>query len=287
KNDENLQTVLIFKYGRKERFAMALPLIRRIERIFASDIEHVGDKEFVTINDISTRVLRLDQVLDVSPGVGKDGMFLILPRYIKRPVGLLASGLVDIEETNVELNVESYMEDGLLGTFVIQDRMTLFIDIYRLIEKIEPEWFADRRMNSFGTPGPPDKDAISDASAKRVLLVEDASFFRHLIKGYLEADGYDVITAEHGKAGLERMNENQFDLIVSDIEMPVMDGWDFVKSVRGGTRQNNIPTVALTALDSDRDRAKAKRCGYDRYEVKIDRERFLTTVAEILGEERD
>ncbi|QTA90487.1 hybrid sensor histidine kinase/response regulator [Desulfonema magnum] len=271
KSDENLQTVLLFKYGEKEQFAMSLPLIRRIERISISDIEYIGEKEFVTINGISTWILRPDKVLTVSPGAERDDMFLIIPKYIRQPMGLLASELVDIQEASVELNVESYMEDGLLGTSVVRDHMTLFIDIYRLIEKAEPEWFDERR-----TENPP-PDAI-----KQVLLVEDASFFRQLIKGYLKADGYKVITAENGQAGLDRMNETQFDLIVSDIEMPVMDGWDFMENVRKNEQKNHIPAVALTALDAEKDREKAIKCGYDRYEIKLDRERFLTTVAEML-----
>jgi two-component system chemotaxis sensor kinase CheA len=141
--DEDLQTVLLFRYGEKEQFAMSLPLIRHIEQISMSDIEQVGEKEFITVDGISTRVLRPDHALSVSPVVEREEMFLILPKHIKHPVALLASSLVDIEETPAELNVESYMGDGLLGTGIIRDSMTLFIDIYRLTEMIEPEWFAD------------------------------------------------------------------------------------------------------------------------------------------------
>ena len=67
-NDDDLQTVLLFKYGEKEHFAMTLPLIRRIERISTFHIEEIGEKEFITINNISTRILRLDQVLDAAVG---------------------------------------------------------------------------------------------------------------------------------------------------------------------------------------------------------------------------
>jgi len=267
---DDIQTLLLFRYGEKEQFALSLPLIRRIERIKTSAIEEVGEKEFITVSGISVRVIRPDQVLKVSPGVGQDEMFLILPKYIRKPVGLLASALVDIEESAVDLNVDSYMEDGLLGTAVIRDHITLFPDICRLAEKIEPEWSA-RRVRS---------DACEPfLQSKQVLLAEDASFFRQLVKGYLESEGYKVITAENGRAALDRFNENRFDLIVSDIEMPVMNGWDFIRTVRKGS---NIPAVALTALDSEKDRKTAKDCGYDRYEVKIDREHFLTTVAGLL-----
>ncbi|MCP4347498.1 MAG: hybrid sensor histidine kinase/response regulator [Desulfobacterales bacterium] len=273
KGDRDLQTVLLFKYGEKEQFAIALPIIRRVERISVSEIEHIGEKEFITINGISTLVLRPDKVLNVSPGNEKEEMFLILPKYIKRPVGLLASTLVDIEESPVKLNADSYVEDGIMGTSIIRGCMTLFTDMFRLVEKAEPEWFSDRRKEA-----PPPDDT------KKILLVEDASFFRHLVKGYLESDGYSVITAENGQLGLDRINDTTFDLVVSDIEMPVMNGWDFLKNVRRGSRQHGIPAVALTALNSEKDRIKALKCGYDRYEVKIDREKFLTAVAELLNE---
>jgi len=272
RNDEDSQTVLLFRYGKKECFAMALPLIRRIEKISVSDIEQVGDKEFITIDGISVFILRPDNVLKVSSfAEKKDEMFLILPKYIQRPVGLLASELIDIETISVKLNVESYIEDGLLGTTIVRGHITLFTDIYRLVEKADPEWFTDRRKK---TPPP--------EAAKQILLVEDASFFRQLVKGYLESDGYRIITAENGKEGLDHMNHNVFDMIVSDLEMPVMDGWNFLKSVRQKKEWQNIPAIALTALDTEKDRNAAVKCGYNRYEIKIDREQFLTSVAELL-----
>ncbi len=274
--DEDLQTVLLFKSGEKEQFAIALPLIQRIEAITMSDIQMVGEKEYITIDGISTLVLRLDRVLKVTPVTEKEEMYLLLPRHIKRPFGILISKLVDIEVTAVELDVDSYPEDGLLGTDIIRGSMTLFIDIYRLVEKIEPEWFSHGKRGPSGTAGLPAE------SEKQILLLEDLSFFRHLVKGYLEAGGYKVITAENGRAGLERMDETEFDLIVSDLEMPEMNGWDFLKHVRQGTHQQNIPALALTALDSEKDRQLALDCGFDRYEVKLDRERFLASVAELL-----
>ena len=65
-----------------------------------------------------------------------------------------------------------------------------------------------------------------------------------------------------------------------------MDGWDFLKHVRQGKHQQDIPAMALTSLDTDKDRKRAMECGFDHYEVKLDRERFLTTVAELLDLEK-
>ncbi len=275
---EEMQTVLLFKNGPYEHFAIALPLIRRVEPIKISAIEQIGKRQYITIDGLSTLVLSLDNVLNVSPLTAKDEMYLILPRHIKRPVGLLISELIDITETTIELNVESYIEDGLLGTDIINSNMTLFIDIYHIVEIAEPEWFAERRIGLFGTPEPPPE------STRQVLLLEDVSFFRHLIKGYLEADGYQVTAVENGQRGLEYLGKNEFDLIVSDLEMPVMDGWEFMRNVRKGTRQSDIPAIALTALNTEKDRVFTMECGYNCYEVKMDREQFLTSVAKILKE---
>ena len=275
---DDMQTVLLFKNGPHEHFAIALPLIRRVEPIKTADIEQIGQRQYITIDGLSTLVLSMDKVLNVSAVDAKEDMYLILPRHIKRPIGLLISELVDITETAIELNVQSYIEDGLLGTDIINNNMTLFIDIYHIVEIAEPEWFAERRMGLFGSPEPP------PASTWKVLLLEDASFFRHLIKGYLEADGYQVTAVENGQLGLECLKKNKFDLIVSDLEMPVMDGWDFMRNVRREIRQSEIPAIALTSLDTEKDRIQTMECGYNRYEVKMDRERFLTAVAQTLKE---
>jgi two-component system chemotaxis sensor kinase CheA len=122
-----------------------------------------------------------------------------------------------------------------------------------------------------------------DGSQKEILLLELDPFFRRLIKGYLEADGYRVITAENGQIGLDRIKESEFDLIISDLEMPIMDGWEFMKNVRQGTYQQDIPALALTVLDNEADRKRAVECGFDGCEVKLNRKRFLASVAELLG----
>ncbi len=270
KTDET-QTVLLFKSGDQERFAVTLPLIRRIEKIDPSRIETIGDKQYITIDGVSTMVLRMDDVLTVSPCAAVEEPFLLLPKHIKRPFGILVSSIVDIADAPMTLSTDGYMADGLLGTAIIDDRTTLFIDIFRLIELAEPEWFAERRKLA----PPPDVQ-------KRVLLAEDTAFFRQLVKGYLESDGYTVATAEDGKEALQYLNAADYDLIVSDLEMPVLDGWRFLERVRSDPRWSDLPAVALTALDSEADRRSALAVGFNAYVIKINREELLATVSKLI-----
>ncbi len=268
---ERTQSILLFKSGPQEQFAISLPLIRRIERIPLSQVERVGEKEFVTIDGVSTRILKMEQHLNVSPCPEKDTILLLLPKHIKHPVGILISNVVDVLETEVNLSTDSYMEDGLMGTAVIEDKMTLFIDIYRLVEKAEPDWFIERRKNA---PSPQER--------KRILLVEDTVFFQQLVKGYLEADGYEVFTAENGKRALEVLHDTTVDLIVSDIEMPIMNGWTFMKAVRAEEALQTIPSLALTSLDSEIDKERTYEAGFNGHETKIEREQLLVRVAELM-----
>ncbi len=266
--------VLVFRCGKAEQFALPLAVIRRIEKIRPGNVEKIGEQEVISLEGRAVRILRPEQVLSVSPCEEKEEMFLLLPRNVPYPVGLLISELGDVVRTPGELNVKTYMEDGLSGTALIQGRMTLFPDIYRICEIFSERYTPEIFGKKIRKPQNPDQVC-------RVLLVEDTPFFRQLVKRYLQTEGYAVTTAENGREGLKRMEESFFDLIVSDIEMPVMDGWSFIQNVRTDSRQKDIPAVALTALDSEETRQKAEKYGFNRYEVKIDKKRFLKAVSEI------
>ncbi|MBI3794005.1 MAG: response regulator [Nitrospinae bacterium] len=263
------QTVLLFKSGEAEQFAVALPMVKRIETISPVRVEKIGGKEYITIDGVSTLVIRIENHLKVSPCVNKDEMYLLLPKHYKNPYGVLMSSLIDTTETSIELNTDTYKEDGILGTSIIRDKMTLFPDLNTLVEMAEPAWFVGEKVI-----------AVSKA---RILLVEDSPFYRQLVKKYLETRGYDVSTAENGQDALEKLKHIETDVLISDLQMPVMDGLQLIKHVRNNQRWKNLPTVALTGLNSETSRLKAEEAGFDRYALKADKERLLETVAELVA----
>ncbi len=144
--EQKSRTVLLFKSGKNEQFVAHLQMLRRIEPIKTKDIEMIGDREFITVQGTSTLILRLDHVLDVSPVFDQEEMFLIIPRNVDHPVGFLASSLVDIEEISIDLDESSLPMDGLLGSCVLRNIMSLFLDIPRILELSEPQWF-DKSAN--------------------------------------------------------------------------------------------------------------------------------------------
>lgn len=258
------QAVLLFRYGPDEQFAVPLATIRRIETVRMERVERVGEQEFVTVDGISTRILRPDRFLSVSACEPRTEMFLLLPKNPRRPAGVLLSAVVDTDTVSADVTSNAYRADGVVGSAVVRGRMTLFLDVYRLLDSLEPS------VTTLALPPP---------RSGRILLVEDTQFFRSLVKGYLEAAGYEVVTADNGAEGLAALDRGSFDVIVTDIEMPVLDGWGFARGLRARPDGSRIPLLALTTLGSEADRARAEALGFDGYELKLDRERFLEAVA--------
>jgi DNA-binding response OmpR family regulator len=101
--------------------------------------------------------------------------------------------------------------------------------------------------------------------AKRVLVVDDETRLAHLVRGYLEQDGYEVATAGNGREALLVSREFAPDLIVLDLMMPDMDGWEFMRHMR---RERDTPVIMLTARVEENDRIAGLEMGADDYLTK-------------------
>jgi two-component system chemotaxis sensor kinase CheA len=112
--------------------------------------------------------------------------------------------------------------------------------------------------------------------------VEDSNFFRSHVKNYLESQGYEVIEAIDGKDGFEKLCNNRVDLIITDIEMPVMDGYSFTKKLKSDERFAHLKVMALTAMTGEEDIKKGLEAGIDNYQIKLDRENLLDAVMSFL-----
>jgi len=264
--------ILLFKSGKEEFFAVPLLLMRRVELIDPKRIQTIGGNEYISVDNVPTLIVRLEKLLNVSECEISDKMYLLLPKQSLRPIGILVSKLIDVINLPLVLNKESYMEEGLLGTAIVNDFITIFIDIYRLVESAERKIFGDT-IN--GTN--------DEEETKTILLAEDTLFFQRLVKGHLTSAGYDVITADNGAEALEKLKANKVDMIISDIEMPEMDGLEFLRAVRSDDQFPYIPAIALTSLDSEKDREVGLKAGFDAYEVKVDRDQIVEVVSKLLS----
>jgi two-component system chemotaxis sensor kinase CheA len=119
---------------------------------------------------------------------------------------------------------------------------------------------------------------------KRVLLVDDSITTRGLERSILEAAGYEVMTAADGAEAWRLLQEKGADILVSDIEMPNVDGFQLTERVRGASRFARLPIVLVTGLASESDRARGLDLGADAYLVKsaFQQSSLLETVADLV-----
>lgn len=119
--------------------------------------------------------------------------------------------------------------------------------------------------------------------AKRLLVVDDDPGLLRAVAETLRAEEYDVTTARRGAEALVRVAESLPDLIVSDIRMPGMDGYELVRNLRASARTKLIPIVFLTAKDETADRIAGFRVGIDAYLTKpFEPDELVAVVANIL-----
>jgi two-component system chemotaxis sensor kinase CheA len=120
---------------------------------------------------------------------------------------------------------------------------------------------------------------------RRILVVEDAFSTRELEKSILETHGYLVDTAVDGLDALSRMTENKYDLIVSDIEMPRMDGFELCNTLKKNERFKDIPFVMVTAFQKEEDKRRGMEVGAAAYIVKsaFEQTNLLDTIERLVG----
>ena len=117
----------------------------------------------------------------------------------------------------------------------------------------------------------------------KILLVEDNEMNRIMLSRRLTKRGYEIVNATSGDKGIELALSETPDLILMDMSLPVMDGWEATRRLKADEATRGIPVVALTAHAMSTDREKALEAGCDAYETKpVELPRLLSTIEELL-----
>jgi CheY-like chemotaxis protein len=118
----------------------------------------------------------------------------------------------------------------------------------------------------------------------KILLVEDNEMNRDMLSRRLERKGFEVVIAVDGQAGVELASSSNPDLILMDLSLPVMDGWEATRCIKADPATQKIPVIALTAHAMAGDEQKALEAGCDDYDTKpIDLKCLLDKIENLLG----
>jgi two-component system chemotaxis sensor kinase CheA len=262
--DDDIVSLLVFRAGSQQSKAVPLSLVTRLEEIDCRKIEISDGRYLVQYRDQLMPLLRID----AEAGLKKEGAQPILVFSDQgRSMGLVVDEIVDIVEERLDIEVSSE-RPGVLGYAVVKGATTEIIDVGHYLPQAFEDWFR-RRDTSAARP------------ARTVLLVDDSPFFRELLAPLIKAAGYRVVAAASAADALAALkSEARFDLIVTDIEMPDMDGFALAEAVRAMPGSAEIPIIALAAMISTDAVERGRAVGFHDFVAKFDRTGLIAAIKE-------
>ncbi len=261
---ESTASFLLFRAGGDEVKAIPLGLVTRIERVPAASVEHTQGRYVVQYRDHLMPLVPFNETQDWQ---NSETYSVLVFTEKNRSVGLVVDAIVDIVEDRMDIALTAN-QPGLLGSAVIAGKAIDVIDAGHFLTLGFHDWFGGV---GHGDAAPSDR--------REALLVDDSLFFRNLMTPYLSAAGWKVTTCKDAEEALKlRETGRRFSVIVSDIEMPGLDGMGFARDVKADPRWRDIPFVALSSLATQGIVEKSYEAGCDHYVAKSNREELLRTM---------
>ncbi len=264
------ERILVFSAGTPETFAMHIANIQRIEKIETSRIERIGAHDYLRRKDGPTlRLLRIQDHLAVTPaGPLPAEVHIIVPRLVHHPVALIADCILDATDLPAgALDSASFRSPGILGTASLNERLTIMIDLYGIMQAAG----LDNEIDGFAA-----------LSGLRVLVAEDTAFFREAVRRGLHGRVKTLDIAEDGEAAWQRLQKNVYDVLITDLEMPRLNGFELTQRIRADARLKHLPIIALSARDNEDFHRRAELAGINHYETKLDRDRLCSAITTVL-----
>jgi two-component system, chemotaxis family, sensor kinase CheA len=262
--ESDLKTVslLVFRAGSAELKAVPLSLVTRLEEIDCRKIEVSGGRHLVQYRGQLMPLVRLHDEFRIR-AEGTQPLLVFSDRG--RSMGLAVDEIVDIVEDKLDIEVPGE-SPGSLGSAVVRGQATEIIDLGYFLPLAFQDWF---RRNDAQVAGEP----------RSLLLVDDSAFFRNMLAPVLKAAGYEVTAAAAAEEALAMLKAGrQFDVIISDIEMPGMSGYELAEAVRGEPRGAKVTLIALSALASETMVERGREAGFDDFVGKFDRQGLIAAL---------
>ena len=262
---EQQQTIVLFRTGENEYYGVPLAFVIRLEKFSSSQIEYSGGRQVMQYRNEILPLIRLEDYLKIPITPDPETLSLIV-FAVERQIGLVVHEIIDTVEISAHIDTETFKQKGILGSTIVQGHSVLILDVHGLIEMAYPTWYKKFFVS---------KISEDDREKTTVLIVEDSAFFLNIERSYLEAAGYQVITAQNGKDAQEKLENQVVDVVVTDIDMPICNGYELTRAIRAHKQWKHLPVMALTSLSGEKNKEKGLEAGIDEYQIKLDRDEVL------------
>ena len=263
-SDEASTSLLVFRAGSSQPKAVPLSLITRLEEIDAHKIELSNGRHMVQYRGHLMPLISMSDEVRVK---AEGAQSLLVFSDGSRSMALVVDEIVDIVDDNLDIQVASD-NPGVLGSAIIRGQATEIIDVGHFLPLAFEDWF--RR-----------KEQAVQHRARAVLLVDDSPFFLNMLTPVLQAAGYMVTAVSSAHDALATLKEGRaFDVVITDIEMPEMNGFQFAEIVRADPRTADLPVIALSSVVSAEAIERGRRVGFHDYVAKFDRQGLIAALKE-------
>jgi chemosensory pili system protein ChpA (sensor histidine kinase/response regulator) len=259
-----------------EIFALPLTAVSVMRSVAPSEIVSAGSRETVRLDDQVIDLVRLDRVLGVAGSPPPLRLPVVVLRGGGRPFGVLVDELLGKEEIVIK-TLGAFLEGAgpfSGATISGEGRVILLLDPTLLREsasQVVPSALDDARVAVEPTEERP-----------RIMLVDDSISIRKFVGQMLEKAGFRVVTAVDGHDALQQLTDLTVDAIVTDLEMPRVNGYALIEDLRRRAATRQVPVVVLTTRAGDKHVSLARRLGVRHYVAKpVDEQSFVRLIESI------
>jgi two-component system chemotaxis sensor kinase CheA len=261
-----------------QTYALPQTTVEALVRVGADDVRSVEGREVLSLGGTPVPVVSLTHVLGLAAPAPAAARIAGLVVAVGDERAVFTVDELVAEQEVVVTNLGSRLRRVLhfsAATLLPSGRIALILNAADLLRTA---------LGRASGPSLVEQIAGPAAEAKRLLVVDDSVTTRTLVKSILESAGYAVQAAADGSEAWQLLQERGADLVVSDVEMPRMDGFDLTAAIRRSQRFKQLPVILVTALDSEQDRRRGLEAGADAYLIKsaFDQKHLLETVSQLL-----
>ena len=251
-----------------QSFVVPTIAVERAIRINTKEIRYVESKPFLSYNGANIALVNLADALQVSGQRNKQTAFNQLSVLIislgYRKIGCAVEEVLGEQEGIVkDLGPQLVHVRNIAGATVLGNGQV--IPILNIPDLIDSAINAQSTTNTFEQDNGKEE---SSQVQQRILIAEDSITSRALLRNILESSGYFVKTAIDGLEAFQILQSDQFDLVVSDVEMPGMNGFELTAKIKSDSRFGQIPVILVTSLSSDFDKQRGLEAGANAYIIK-------------------
>ena len=276
-----IATALMVRSG-EERYGIPLPSVREVTMLTSGSLQQMGERAMLHIGDEAIDVQPLQQLM-YRNGSGRVeiGKPVVIVRTGTGPIGLAVDELLGRQEIVIKpIGSLKSLERSTFGGATIdpEGRVVLVLDPARLVsggEQAAPLEASNEAAPSMTTDTPFEEAPAQPAVEQKILLIDDSLSIRKFVGRMLETAGYEVDTAVDGEEGLRKASAKNYRLILTDLEMPKLNGYEVIQALRSRPQTQQTPIIVMTTRAGDKHRQMALNVGASSYIAKPVEERAL------------